>query len=134
MKKTCLMTGEGPWVLVNGTGKSLAPAGQVTGSVLPIAICAAVQASSPWAADAGFFPSERCELPTPEEWLAAATTPGFEVGPAYELVKSPWSAESRRTRADEEEIVAAEGALFEGWSITREDLAAFMVAQLTDAK
>ncbi len=68
--------------------------------------------SNEWPEDAGFFSKKDCQLPTPDEWLAAAAQPGFEVGAAYELVEAPWTEDCRLSRADQEAIVEAEGVIF----------------------
>ncbi len=69
--------------------------------------------TTPWPNTGGFSREDECHLPTPDEWLAAATLPRFEVAPAYEFVKSPWTTDCDMSRADQEAMVDAEGVIFE---------------------
>ncbi|MHB8416615.1 MAG: SH3 domain-containing protein [Myxococcales bacterium] len=65
-----------------------------------------------WTEGGGFALEDQCALPTPDEWLAAAAQPGFEMGPAYEFVKTPWTEDCSTSPAEQAALAEAEGAIF----------------------
>ncbi len=67
--------------------------------------------STPWPDGQGFG-VDGCELPSPDEWLAASNLQQFDLGSSYELVATPWSENCRMSQKELEGIAEVEGAVF----------------------